>query len=106
MFASVLLQEDEKGKSLWEYFLQIKFLFSSCPQLYELIRSKLKGIGIGDESWGIRIDYEKSADSIKYYQKIPFFNLQEPSGVSETQYLSNFDLEEGEKIITKLFRLS
>jgi hypothetical protein len=69
-----------------------------------LIRSKLEEIGINSEIQGIRIDYKRSIDSIKYYQKIPSFNSQEPTGVSETQYLSNFDLEEGEKIITKLFR--
>lgn len=103
IFASVLLQEDEKGKSLWEYFLQIKYLFSSHSQFYEEIKSKLEELGINKENQGLRIDYEKSIDNIKYYQKIPYFNLQEPKGVSETQYLSNFDLEDGEKVVIKFF---
>src|SRR6185369_16572698 len=82
---SVLLKENKKGKGLYDFYIDIKSL-ACADKSRENIIEKMKALdrqiiklGINSKNKGIKVDLERSLESIKFYNSkdVPHFNCPE-----------------------------
>ncbi|MCE8163955.1 MAG: PD-(D/E)XK motif protein [Candidatus Moeniiplasma glomeromycotorum] len=100
IIASCLLNYDENGKSLYDFYIELKEKILNNFSALKKLDKEIYDLGIWRSNPGLKVNFPLAVSNIRFFKvkNIPHWKRLEPQGVSNTKYLVILDESNAMKI--------